>query len=211
MRKKQEGKQKSWKKQNPTRSKGIARLPLIISAAIVIVILLVGFIVLRNRISLYNQPVSNPTPTASVVEKSKCIASSHPSTTPMPDINAIAWLEMPAKVKFGTTVPLVLRVKNISNKVITLPRENYPDYPVKHSLRITTLHGNEIWYWETPESNLDFLAYGKRLNPGDIELITGSWQQEDNGGDTVPPGDYLVVGKVSEFKTCPMTLTITNR
>jgi hypothetical protein len=210
MRKKQNSKQKHWKTHSQIISKGIVHIPLLIISVIVVLVFITGFLLSQNSIFHFNALVTELSPTPTMIMKSKC-STLVQSITPIPEDNAIAWLEMPGKIKLGTTVPLILRVKNISNKVIKLEREYLKGYPLSHSFRVTTLDGNEIWYWEQPESNLQFRLYGKDLLPGETDLITGDWQQVDNAGNPVPPGNYLIEGTVSGFKTCPMTLNIANR
>ena len=47
-----------------------------------------------------------------LTQQDELVIPTHIPITPQPGAQAIAWIEIPRKVRTGTTVPLILKVKN---------------------------------------------------------------------------------------------------
>jgi hypothetical protein len=137
------------------------------------------------------------------------------ASTPAPRIQALTvWLEMPSEVKAGTTVPLTLKVKNISDNVAEMSLEYLAGRPARHGFSVTRQDGKKVWSWRQERSNLHIAVF-RILQPGEGLTIQGQWQQVDNKGNTVPPGTYFVRGMVYTLtprgewlETEPKALTI---
>ena len=102
------------------------------------------------------------------------------------------WLEVPAEVPAGTTVPLTLIVKNTSTHGIKLSLGGRP----AHDFVVTSQAGLQVWVWTHRQAILSILER-RTLQPGDALTFEGQWQQVDHSGKTVPAGTYLVRGVVS--------------
>lgn len=107
------------------------------------------------------------------------------------------WLEMPSEVRAGETVPLKLKIKNTSNRLIILGHAR-PAY----DFLVTKPDGTWVWRWAPVI--LDILL-GTLLNPREELEFTAEWDQRElkvdfesgsipEKGDPVPPGTYWVQG-----------------
>lgn len=105
----------------------------------------------------------------------------------MPPVNL--WLEVPSEVRAGETVPLKLRVKNISDRPLELEFSPYPKFVV------TTLLGRKVWRSDHNAITLPLLGV-QTLDPGEelsaYQPLEGKWKQVDNKGRPVRPGVYFV-------------------
>jgi len=107
----------------------------------------------------------------------------------------LLWLEIPSHVSIGETVPLILKLKNISSHPIVLGHAS-PAY----NFIVTRSDGTEVWRWAT--GTLD-LVLSTTVNAGEEVEFTAEWDQrelrwDDQGGpikgNPVPPGTYWVQG-----------------
>ncbi|MCX8103677.1 MAG: BsuPI-related putative proteinase inhibitor, partial [Candidatus Bipolaricaulota bacterium] len=117
-----------------------------------------------------------------------CVTNSNPQ-------GLLLWLEMPSEVSAGETVPLTLKINNISARPIVLGHAR-PAY----NFIITRPDGTEVWRWAT--GILDILL-ATSVAPGEELSFMAEWDQrelqwdERHGpveGDLVPPGTYWVHG-----------------
>jgi hypothetical protein len=100
-------------------------------------------------------------------------------------------LSAPSTAKVGTPVPLILRLTNHT-------RDSILPHPLKDSSGNLHAHvfrpdGTQIWQriW----GQLDGPAWDRRLAPGDFLEFSASWDQRDDSGRQVPPGEYVVQGR----------------
>lgn len=96
------------------------------------------------------------------------------------------WLEIPSEVHSGDTVPLKLRVKNISEQPVTL-HHGRPAY----DFIVTRPDGKGVWRWATAIEDILILTI---LNPGEELEFAAEWNQLDTHGNSASPGTYFVQG-----------------
>jgi hypothetical protein len=184
-----------------------------ITIAIVITVIVAG----TSGYVLGIRTNQNPSKSAQRVSfpPSPTITAQPSMSTPSPTTQAVAvWLEMPSEVQAGTTVPLILKVKNFSDNVAEISLESLAGRPVRHGFIVTRQDGTEVWSWRQEQSNLHIAVF-RILQPGEGLTIQGQWQQMDNKGNTVSPGTYFVRGMVHTLtpmgnwlETEPKALTI---
>lgn len=107
-----------------------------------------------------------------------------PSSLPL-----ILRLEVPAEVRPGKTVPLMLRVRNDGDLSVSFLLSGYP----AHDFVIVQADGREVWRWLHGQTVRPILVQ-KLLHPGEGWEIVAEWDQRDNLGIAVPPGVYRVRG-----------------
>lgn len=124
-------------------------------------------------------------------------------------VNLDAEVESPSEVKLGDPVTFTLKVSNA--------REDTVKIVFGHSnFVITRLDTTIVWSWWCERGGLTAQAFGTSLGPGE-ELAgfefdrVGTWNQLDNRGNPVEPGEYLVYGVFSTIPRLvsePVKLTI---
>ncbi len=115
------------------------------------------------------------------------------------------WVEVPAQVKAGQSVPLVLRVKNVGDRPVTLR------YGEGHDFVVTRPDGGKVWQWGCQRGVITQSKRTMELEPGQEFAYETVWIQWDNEGEPVPPGEYLVYGVFDVYPnvpTPPQTFTI---
>ena len=89
----------------------------------------------------------------------------------------------------GETVPMKLRLRNVSDESVSFSLGGRPP----HDFRISTPDGRPVWNWKCGRVTLSVLD-GETLAPGEELEFIGDWEQVDNLGDPVPPGAYVLSG-----------------
>jgi len=92
-------------------------------------------------------------------------------------------LEVPATARIGETVPLRLRLKNVSTDRLEFLGGGIPS----HDFVVVDQYDSVVWFWRTGS---DDALVEVQLDPGEEEVYTGDWIP----GDEVEPGDYRVRG-----------------
>lgn len=108
------------------------------------------------------------------------------------DGNLLVTLHLPETVLAGNAIPITLRIENKSAETVELylhGREPVYDFVV------STIGGEVIWRRLEGEVVQAILRL-ELLEPGQILEFRDNWDQTDNAGETVPPGDYTVRGTV---------------
>ena len=98
-------------------------------------------------------------------------------------------LEAVSRVPYGETVRMKLTLRNVGNERVQFFTGGRPP----HDFVVTTVDGEEVWYWKCRQIGLQRLAI-KSLEPGEELEFVGEWQQVDTWGEPVPAGTYLVRG-----------------
>jgi hypothetical protein len=198
MRRRERRKQKRQKRQKRITSKGIAKVSFLTIATLIIVIAGVGFISFRNSSSYPREPMY-PSPTISTTKEiDKEAISNTPSPepqnfTPWEPQNFTTWLEMPSEVPAGTKVPILLKMKNISNQVQTLRHGG-------GGLEIVVTRQDGTKVYNSPNYLRTSILYIRKLEPGEEYVISREeWEQTDNNGTKVPPGIYIVQPRYREL------------
>ncbi|MCX7968131.1 MAG: carboxypeptidase regulatory-like domain-containing protein [Armatimonadetes bacterium] len=100
----------------------------------------------------------------------------------------------PKEARLGKPVTMTLKVRNESEEAVTLElRLPHADFAVMNE------NGEEVWRWSHGKvfpAVLELVT----LRPGEERRYRERWDQRDNEGNLVPPGDYFVVGI---FNTIP--------
>ena len=96
-------------------------------------------------------------------------------------------LNIPLEVPYGETVPMNLVLRNVS----TAPVEFYMGGRPSHTFVVTKSGGKKLWQWCGTGVVKDILDIA-RLQPGATKEFVGEWEQVDDRGDAVTPGEYLV-------------------
>ncbi|HEX2092886.1 MAG TPA: BsuPI-related putative proteinase inhibitor [Longimicrobiaceae bacterium] len=127
-----------------------------------------------------------------------------------------AELRLPAEVQRGQPVPLVLVVRNTSDRPVWL---QFGDSTYAFDFTVGRPDGEEVWSRRFRLRG-DAIPAILRLIPipaGDSVRFTDTWDQRGNGGARVSPGMYTVRGtfdtqedldRPDDMKTQPGSLTI---
>lgn len=99
------------------------------------------------------------------------------------------WLEVPPKVRVGETVPLKLKLKNTTDRPVTLFLSGRPAY----DFFVTKPDGTEVWRWLHGQF-IQAVLERKILQPGEELEFAADWNQQDNEGRPTSPGTYWVQG-----------------
>ena len=96
-------------------------------------------------------------------------------------------LESVSRVPYGETVRMKLTLRNVDNDPVQFFTGGRPP----HDFVVTTVDGEEVWYWKCRQIGLQGLAI-ESLEPGEELEFVSEWQQVDTWGEPVPAGTYLV-------------------
>jgi hypothetical protein len=121
------------------------------------------------------------------------------------------WIELPARVREGSAVPLKLALKNPGDRPVGLHLAGWGEV---FTFVITRSDGTEVW-----SRGHNQFAYGVELrdtlHPGAVREFRAEWDQRDNTGNPVPLGTYYVRGVVftsnSRLQTDPKRLVVFRR
>ena len=101
-------------------------------------------------------------------------------------------LEVVSQASYGETVPMKLRLRNVSDGSVSFFLGGRPPF----DFVVSTVDGEQVWYWKCAKITLLPLDR-KTLEPGEDMEFVGEWEQVDNRGEPVSPGVYLVRGVLS--------------
>lgn len=102
------------------------------------------------------------------------------------------WLEVPDEVRAGDSVPIALRVENVSDEPIDL---HLRGRTIAFDLVVAGADGEVAWSRLEGEVipailRVETLGSGERLE------LEDTWDQRSNAGEAVAPGDYSVRGEL---------------
>ena len=100
-------------------------------------------------------------------------------------------LELPAEVAAGTPVPMLLRLSNDGPAADLVLQGR----PVSFDLVVTSSDGTEVWR-RLAHAVIPAILALRRLGPGESLEWRDSWDQVDDQGHPVPPGEYLITGRL---------------
>jgi hypothetical protein len=100
-------------------------------------------------------------------------------------------LEIPSEVRAGEPLLLRMAYKNPSARPVQLTLGGRPAY----DFIVTTPEGVEVWRWTHGAIILEILEVKTVMPKGELRF-TAEWNQVDNKGVPVPPGIYLVRGRL---------------
>jgi Intracellular proteinase inhibitor len=99
-------------------------------------------------------------------------------------------LVLPDTVRAGQAVTLTLRLVNQSRKAATLYSQGRPtafDIVISHS------GGRPVWH-RLYRKTITSVLQVRTMAAGEVLEFTDTWNQRDDAGREVPPGEYRVVG-----------------
>lgn len=99
-------------------------------------------------------------------------------------------LEFPDTVRAGQTVPLILRVRNPTDGLITAYIGGMPGRWHFDAI-ITTQSGEEVWKMLNHRA-VELPLTGHTFGPGEVLEIRDEWNQRDDSGMPVPPRTYTI-------------------
>jgi hypothetical protein len=113
-------------------------------------------------------------------------------------------LEVPDEVPLGASVPIRLKVKNISNQALK-KAPNWGD-DGRVFFIVAKRDGTEIYRFSSHYPNLQIeIAY--KFEAGEERVFEEKWDQIDNDGAKVPPGIYIV--QIEWYGSEPSTRQLT--
>ena len=98
-------------------------------------------------------------------------------------------IEVDGQVSYGNAVRMKLTLRNVSDEPVSFVTGGRPP----HDFVVSTPDGEQIWHWKCAKIIQQPLD-SRSLEPGEKLEFTGEWEQVDNRGEPVPPGNYLVKG-----------------
>ncbi len=97
-------------------------------------------------------------------------------------------LEVKPQVPIGEKVTMTLKVRNVSDRPITLelglPEADFV---------VMTENGEEVWRWSHDKAFIQIVVL-LTLQPNEEKEYSVEWEQVDNDGNRVSAGTYLVQG-----------------
>lgn len=97
----------------------------------------------------------------------------------------------------GDTIQFVLTVRNRTNTTQTLWFNTGEEY---NFAVVNAGTANIVWNWDEGQMfDQQFTSF--TLGPGESTTFTVSWNQTDNNGQSLPAGDYEVIGGMTVYNT----------
>lgn len=116
-------------------------------------------------------------------------------TTPPPERQADSMrmeLVVPSKVPVGQPVSMTLRIRNTTDRPITLYLQGRP---VAFDLVVEQAGGEVVWR-RLEGATVSAILGVRTLKPGEVLELKESWKQKTRAGERVGAGDYTVSGSV---------------
>ena len=101
-------------------------------------------------------------------------------------------LEAPDQVQPGDSVPFVIRLRNGGSRTVDLYLRGRE---IAFDVVLTDSSGNEIWT-RLHDQVVPAVLRIEQLEPGKSLELRHVWNQQDNTGRRVRPGDYVVRGLI---------------
>lgn len=101
-------------------------------------------------------------------------------------------LEVPREMRVRAPVPMTLRVTNATNRTLNFYLRGRP---IAFDLVVTRTAGTVVWR-RLQGAVITMVLQVRTLAPGEMLEFRDSWRQTTNAGARVPPGDYLVTGRL---------------
>lgn len=116
---------------------------------------------------------------------------------------------LPPEVRAREPVPITLRLTNTSRRAVTV---NLQGRPVAFDLIVTRLDGTLIWR-RLDRAFISAILQVREIAPGEVLEFSDTWSQQNNGGEKVEAGEYVVRGVLpsdppAELRTEPVPLRI---
>lgn len=111
-----------------------------------------------------------------------------------PELQLIIWLDAPSKAKRGEELLFKLKIENRGNEPVTLWGP-FGQYLLGFDFVVTQPGDKEIWRWSLDKVLLPALAR-ITLQPSEGREFQGEWKQQDNSGNPIEPGSYLLKGMI---------------
>jgi hypothetical protein len=99
-------------------------------------------------------------------------------------------VEAPEQIASGRSVPIALRVENVTERTMTL---YLTGRPVAFDLVVDTAEGARVWS-RLEGAVIQSILRLETLEPGGELVLDDAWDQRSHSGEQVRPGDYLVRG-----------------
>lgn len=99
-------------------------------------------------------------------------------------------LQLPGRVRRGEPVHMTVTVENTAGDTVPL---GLTGRPIAFDLTVTTPDGAEVWS-RLHGRTVPMILQVALLEPGQRLEFSDTWGQEDNQGQPVDPGIYLVRG-----------------
>lgn len=109
-------------------------------------------------------------------------------------------LVSPAEVRAGETVPVTVRIENVGSGALELYLRGRP---VAFDVEVTDAAGVTVWR-RLHDAVIPAIIQLRVLSPRDVLELEAEWDQRDDGGGPVAPGDYLVRGRVLTDSADPL-------
>lgn len=101
-------------------------------------------------------------------------------------------VEVPAEVVAGETVPIALRVENLTERTLTL---YLTGRTIAFDVIVERSGGPRVWRRLEGEVVQSILRLDT-LGPGEALVLEDSWDQRSNAGEAVLPGEYRIHGEL---------------
>jgi hypothetical protein len=97
---------------------------------------------------------------------------------------------LPTSVPVGAAVPITLRLTNTSPKPVTAYLQGRP---VAFDIIVSSRDGALVWR-RLEGAVIPAILQVRTLAPGEVLEFSDAWLQQNNRGESVGPGEYLVTG-----------------
>jgi hypothetical protein len=112
-------------------------------------------------------------------------------------------LEVPDTVALRAPVPITLRVTNNGSAAVDLYLRGRS---IAFDIVITNAAGDTVWH-RLQDAVIDASLQIKVLRPRDALVLTDTWNQRTNAGESVPAGDYSVRASLLTDQAEPTTFS----
>lgn len=129
---------------------------------------------------------------------------------PFAQEGAVVSLDVPGSVVAGETVPIKVRVRNVSSAPLDLYLRGRD---VTFDIAITDSAGDAVWSRLAGEP-IQAILQLRTLAPGEVLELSHDWDQKSQRGGAVAPGRYTVRGTVltdgtTSLESAPVPVEIT--
>ncbi|NLC57826.1 MAG: hypothetical protein GX774_13400 [Armatimonadetes bacterium] len=124
-----------------------------------------------------------------------------PAPTPAPELRQSLAVDLRTDQQTyapGTPIELTLRLENQGDQPVRLQMSSGQQYDF-----LVLRDGQEVWRWSQGRSFIQTLT-SLVLAPEETRSFTVTWDQRDAQGNPVPPGQYILVGRITHTGSTPL-------
>lgn len=120
------------------------------------------------------------------------VSASEIDMAAVPSDSLRLWLEVPDQVRAGESVPVTLRVENVTDRTLNL---HLTGRTIAFDLTVADEDGAVVWR-RLEDEVVPAILRLETLAPRDTLVLEDTWEQRSNAGKSVAPGAYTMRGEL---------------